>query len=110
MSLTPGAAPEPSPTPAAPPETRRARFRRRLWTVCFALFALEIGAFLVLFPWMDSWSLNHLPSFFPSIQSDFQDLWDDPFLKGAVSGLGVVNLYIATRQILSLRRPPNHSQ
>jgi hypothetical protein len=109
MSLTPGAAPQPEPA-ATPVETRRGRLRRRLWTVCFALFAFEIGAFLVVFPWMDSWTLNHLPSFFPSIQSDFQDFWDDPLLRGAVSGLGLVNVYIAVRQILDLLFPAKNHQ
>jgi hypothetical protein len=85
-------------------ETRRNRFRRRLWTVCFAIFAFEIGMFLVVFPWLDSWSLNHLPSFFPAIQSDFQDLWDEPFLKGAVTGLGLINVYIAFWQVFGLIR------
>jgi hypothetical protein len=58
---------------------------------------------------MDSWSLNHLPNLFPSIQSDVQGLWDDPFLKGGVSGLGMLNLYISFRQILSLLRATKNS-
>ena len=94
-----------TPESATQPDTRRGRFRRRLWIVCFAIFAFEIGAFLVVFPWMDSWSLNHLPTFFPRIQEDLQDLWDAPFLKGAVSGLGLLNVYIAFRQVIGLIRP-----
>ncbi len=109
MSLTPDTAPEQEPAAATPVETRRGRLRRRLWMVCFALFAFEIGAFLVVFPWMDSWSLNHLPSLFPSIQSNLQDLWDDPFLKGGVSGLGMLNLYVSFRQVLSLLHPTTNS-
>ena len=110
MSLTPDTAPEQEPAAAAvPAETLRGRLRRRLWILCFALFAFEIGAFLLVFPWTDSWSLNHLPSFFPSIQGDLQDLWDEPFLKGGVSGLGIVNLYVAFRQISSLLRTAKNS-
>jgi len=109
MSLTPDTAPEQEPAAATPVEARRSRFRRRLWVVCFALFAFEIGAFLVVFPWMDSWSLNHVPSLFPSIQAGIQDLWDDPFLKGGVSGLGMLNLYISFRQVLSLLHPTTNS-
>jgi hypothetical protein len=83
-------------------EARRGRIRLRLWTVCFAIFAFEIGAFLIVFPWIDAWSFNHLPSFFPNIQTSLQDLWDDPFLKGGVSGLGFLNVYIALKQVASL--------
>ena len=97
MSLTPDTATEPK-------WTRRLQLRRRLWLVCFAIFAFEIGAFLVVFPWMDSWSLNHLPSFFPSLQLDFQGVWDEPFLRAGVSGLGIVNVYIAFLQVWSLVR------
>jgi len=103
MSLTPGAAPGQQPAAAAPLETRRGRVRR-LWWVCFALFTFEIGVFLLVFPWMDSWSLNHLPRFLPAIRTGFQDLWDDPYFKGAVSGLGLINLYIAFRQVISIIR------
>jgi hypothetical protein len=72
--------------------------------VLFALFAFEIGAFLVVFPWMDSWSLNHLPSFFGHDQIAAQDLWDDPYFRGALSCLGFLNVYIALRQIVQLIR------
>jgi hypothetical protein len=103
MSLTPGAAPGEEPAATAPMEKRRGRIRR-LWLVCFALFTFEIGMFLLVFPWMDSWSLNHVPSFLPAVRTEFQDLWDDPYFKGAVSGLGLLNLYIAFRQVISILR------
>jgi hypothetical protein len=93
-----------TPDSTAQPETRGSRFRRRLWLGLFAVLAFEIGAFLVVFPWMDSWSLNHLPALFPSIQSDLQDLWDEPLLKGAISLLGLLNVYIAFLQVFRLIR------
>jgi hypothetical protein len=93
-----------TPDGVTPQGIRGHRFRHRLWLGLFAVFAFEIGAFLVVFPWMDSWTLNHLPSFFPSVQDAFQDVWDDPMLKGAVSGLGLVNLYIAFLQVVRLIR------
>ena len=101
MSLTQGSSPEQAPEQA---ETERGPVRRRLWAACFALLAFVIGTFLMVFPWLDAWTLNHLPSLFPSVLAEFQDLWDDPFFKGAVSGLGVLNVYISLRQIASIRR------
>jgi hypothetical protein len=85
------------------PKVTRRRLRLpypRLWTLFFAIFALEIGAFLVVFPWMDSWTLNHFPTFVPALEG----LWDDPYFKGAVSGLGLVNLYVAASQLVAVVR------
>ncbi len=67
-----------------------------MWGICFALLAFEIGAFLMVFPWMDAWGLNHFPSFYPPLF----DIWDDPYFRGAVSGLGVVDVAIAIWQIV----------
>jgi hypothetical protein len=101
---TPEAAPEPAPAPELPSGKRIGRLWQRLWVVLFAIFAFEIGAFLVVFPWTDSWILNQLPSFFPSYQIAVQDIWDDPYFRGALSCLGLVNLYIALREIIQLIR------
>lgn len=83
-------------------EARQKMVRRRLWAICFAIFTLEIGSFLLIFPWIDAWTLNHLPSMFPSILVEVQDIWDDPALKLAVSLLGALNIYIFVLQFHSL--------
>ena len=101
---TPETAPERELVPALPSRMRVGRLRRRLWVVLFALFAFEIGAFLVVFPWMDSWSLNHLPGFFPSNQIALQDLWDEPYFRASLSCLGLCNVYISLREIVQLIR------
>lgn len=108
MSLTPETKPASeaarSSLPAEPPRKQSGGLRRRIWLILFAIFAFEIGTFLVAFPWMDSWSLNHLPTFFPGHEIEFQDLWDDPYFRGALSCLGLVNVYIALREALQLIR------
>jgi hypothetical protein len=76
------------------------RWRQRIWTICFAIFCVEIGAFLAVFPWLDSWHLNHFPAMFPWLI----DVWEDPYLRGAISGLGLVNLMIAAAQVNHLLR------
>jgi hypothetical protein len=108
MSLTP----ETTPTSEAargsgPPVPQRKQvsgLRRRLWVILFAIFAFEIGTFLVVFPWMDSWTLNHLPTFFPGHEIELQDLWDDTYFRGSLSSLGFLNVYIALREALLLIR------
>lgn len=107
MSLTPANTP-PRPTdpateavPAAPQPVRQ----RRMWAICFALLAFEIGAFLVVFPWTEAWRLNHFPSFYPPLF----DIWDDPYFRGAVTGLGVVDVMIAIWQTARLLKKSNNN-
>jgi len=104
MSVIPGNSPEPvqSAAGALPPKAplRLLWPQRHIWLILFAVFTFEIGLFLVAFPWMDYWSLNHFPSFVPFLE----DYWDDPYFKGAISGLGGVNLFISLRQIVNLIR------
>jgi hypothetical protein len=98
-SAIPNLPPKPTATPSVPP--RRLRLPgHNFWAICFALFAFEIGVFLTVFPWMDSWALNHLPTFWPSVEG----IWDDAYFKGALSGLGLVNVYIALFQVIHLIR------
>jgi hypothetical protein len=108
MSLTPETTPTSEAArdsgPADPPRKKADGLRRRIWLILFAIFAFEIGTFLVAFPWMDSWSLNHLPTFIPGHEVEFQDIWDDPYFRGALSCLGLVNVYIALREALQLIR------
>ena len=101
MQLTPkeGASAEAAQAPQPKP-TRTWTWQSRVWTGCFAIFCLEIGAFLTVFPWLDSWRLSHFPAMFPWILS----LWEDPYLRGAISGLGLVNLAIAAAQVNHLLR------
>ena|SRR5579863_10190002 len=96
MSLSPENA---LPPPLAPEEApKRARsWQSRLLGVCFAIFTFEIGLFLMIFPWMDdSWDLNYFNSMVPVLQN----LWDDPYFRGALTGLGFVNIYIACREVI----------
>ena len=96
---------EPAPQPAAysitEPAPRRLQWPvRTIWVVLFAILSFEIGLFLAVFPWMDYWSFNHLAGYVPTLEY----YWDDPYFKGAITGLGCVDLYIAAAQIVSLIR------
>ena len=77
----------------------------KIWTICFAALTLEVGGFLLIFPWLDAWHLNHFPALVPALFG----IWDDPYFRGAVSGLGVVNLIISLAQTLYLFRPSSKS-
>ena len=91
MSLTPESAgtqtdPETVSVPPKPP--------RRWLILCLAIITFVIGGFLVVFPWIDLWDLNSIPELVPGAS----DIWDEPYFRGALTGLGFVNLYIAVLQ------------
>src|ERR1700689_1186809 len=89
-------------TAGAPVAPRR--WQGCLLSGCFAVFAFEVGLFLIIFPWQDSWTLNY----FQGVNPRFETLWDEPSFKGLVTGLGFVNIYIALLQVARLfrrRRP-----
>jgi hypothetical protein len=103
MSLSPEPLRSPEVPSALSPQTAARRNRRRVIVgLFFALFALETGLFLVIFPWMDNWDLNYFSGVFPALEN----IWDDPYFRGAVTGLGFVNIYIACLQIFYLIRRP----
>jgi hypothetical protein len=84
----------------APPGIRPT-WQQRLLRISLALFIFEIGAFLAIFPWTESWDLNY----FQIVTPKLQDLWLQPSFRGALTGLGFVNIYIACLQVIhSFRR------
>jgi hypothetical protein len=73
---------------------------RKVFAVLLAVFCVEIGLFLLIFPWTGYWETNY----FGSLMPQWHSLWDNMYVRGAVSGLGVVNLYISVLEMYRLRR------
>lgn len=81
--------------------TPKLGWQRRLLRISLALFIFEVGAFLVVFPWTENWNINYFQTLTPRLQ----DLWYQPSFRGALTGLGFVNIYIACLQVAhSFRR------
>jgi len=55
---------------------------------------------LLVFPWSDYWDNNFFSTFLPNLHP----LWDNAYVRGGVSGLGVVNVMIAFGELFRLRR------
>ena len=95
----------PSGTPPALVSQRSAPARRswaqKLGSLLFVLVCFEVGAFLLLFPWMEYWDHNSIAAFAPWVRS----VWDSAYFRGALSGLGLVNIYIALAEVLRMLRP-----
>ena len=67
----------------------------RLLAVAFILFCLEIGLFLVFVPWSALWENNFLLGYLPALRG----LMLNNFFRGAVSGLGVVDVLIGLSEL-----------
>ena len=100
MPLTPESAPQP-PEEVIPREFpgRPRPWQSRLLGICFAIFTFEVGLFLVVFPWTDTWNLNYLQELI-----HIQGLWPNSYFRGALTGLGLVNVYLACLEVARLVR------
>lgn len=77
-------------------------WRRKLGTLLFIVVCFEVGLFLLVFPWAQYWRNNFIAGATPWVH----ELWNNNFFRGALSGLGVLNLYISIAEVLRLRRRP----
>jgi len=90
---------EAAPAPIAAREPRH-RWYHKLSALIFIVFAMELGIFLLVFPWSVLWDHN----LFATMGPLWLRYWDNPYLRGAISGLGLLNIYIALAEIFRLRR------
>ncbi len=86
---------DPEPAPPPPRSTTSKLLGLLLVVICF-----EVGVFLLVFPWMDAWTRNWLPS----VAVQILDLWESNYFRGALSGLGAINIYISFLEMMRLLR------
>ncbi len=65
--------------------------RRLLYIAYF----FEVGLFLILIPWSDFWDRNYFVYALPALRV----LMLNNFVRGGVSGLGVVNLIVGMAEL-----------
>lgn len=79
----------------------RARFTTPwMWHIIYILYSLEVGILLLFLPWSAIWDNNYLLYLYPK----FRPVVANPFLKGAVLGLGIVNILIGFQEIAQFRK------
>jgi hypothetical protein len=76
------------------------RWYHKAGALLFVFFCFEVGAFLVVFPWLDLWDYNY----FSALTPGWEDVWTSPYVRGAVSGLGLLNIWISFAELFRLRR------
>ena len=73
---------------------------QRLSLVVFVMFCFYIGGLLTALPWISSyWQHNGWLQSHPSINAVMQQGW----VRGLVSGLGLMDLWIAVSELLHYR-------
>jgi hypothetical protein len=108
--------PEPDPPPAAPasaastarrPPDRAGqnytRWLQRIELLVRVIVRLYLGLLIIALPWMRFWTENGLFSYLPA--SDL--LASSGFLRGLVSGLGLLNVAMAFQELFF---PTHHNQ
>ena len=79
---------------------RFARLHSRILGFCLVIFALELGLALLFFPWNRDWDLNWVPVHVPGLAS----LWMSRYFRGALSGLGLLNIFVAGAELIKQLR------
>lgn len=83
-----------------PPPAMTYRWYHKLTALLFILFCLEIGVVLLVMPWSEYWDDNFFASWMPGLHN----FWESSYVRGAVSGLGIVNIFISFTELFRLRR------
>lgn len=71
-----------------------------MWSIVFIVFCAEIGLFLLIYPWTDLWGENVVLKMAPQ----WTEVWFSGYFRGLLSGVGILNVYIAVCEIVRLRR------
>ncbi len=101
MSDEPAATPNPLPVPAG------THWFHRLSSVLFILFCFELGLFLLIYPWTDAWTENYFSVVMPQgIFNEWRQLWNNSYVRGGISGLGLVNIWIAIVELFRMFTTP----
>ena len=72
---------------------------KRLELVFFVLICIQLGLMLIVLPWYPVWSMNALLASFPRIR----ELLQNYFVRGLVSGLGVVDIWLGISEAAHYR-------
>ncbi|MBX7218631.1 MAG: hypothetical protein K1Y36_01680 [Blastocatellia bacterium] len=78
----------------------------KLTVIFYILICFEIGALLIFLPWSAYWSDNFFLFYLASrFRSDLiLHLMQSGYLRGAVTGLGIVNIVMGVMEIFSFRQ------
>lgn len=75
--------------------------RMNRWlAILYVVICFEMGAALFLFPWVPLWSQN----FFAGHYQWIFTVAENYYVRGAISGLGLIDVFLAFHEVWRLRR------
>jgi hypothetical protein len=95
---------ESKPVASAPPEAKVSRtnlWLHRLSLVIFVIFCIELGMLLAVLPWTRIWTENSLLARHPG----WRALVQDNFVRGIITGIGLVDVWIGIWEAVHYRDP-----
>lgn len=76
---------------------------QRVFVIMYVLFCIELGLVLVALPWVTSyWFDGSLFSQWPELQQILQS----GFARGAISGLGLLDIWLGIQEAIRFSRSP----
>jgi hypothetical protein len=73
---------------------------RRLLIITYVVFCFELGVLLFIFPWVSLWTKNYFVDHYPLVSG----ITHNYFLRGAVSGVGLADVWLACYELWRSRR------
>lgn len=98
-NLVSQAAERPSQPPATPPQTHAVPWLRRIDLFVRVMIRLYLGLILIFLPWTHLWTLNRFFLYYAPLAH----LTANGAVRGLVSGLGILNLWIAISEAIQYR-------
>ena len=98
---------------ASEPVPRHVIWIHRISMVVFVVFCIELGLFIAVLPWISVWNSNSFVLTHPGLH----DFVGNNFVRGAISGIGIIDLWIGIWEAVHYRDPvgidgksPDHPQ
>jgi hypothetical protein len=99
--MTPDSTANSQPSQAPASTGRKSHFwRDSAVSALFIVLCLELSIILCVYPWMPVWNRN----WFLQLKPDWQPVLLSDQFRGALTGLGILNLFIAAGEIGRLAR------
>lgn len=74
--------------------------------IVFSIYCLEAGVFFLIAPWTRFWALNPLLHANDAVAA----FAENDYVRGLVSGFGIVHLMVGVREIFELLRRRRHAR
>jgi len=72
----------------------------RFLAILYVILCFDVGVFLFILPWIDLWSKNYFVHHYALVESIARNY----VIRGAVSGVGLADVWLAVFELWRLRR------